>query len=773
MCNLASVALNRFVEYKPASASSSANPTQSKETEVEDFPSSQEKKTSGITKTDSVGVPDIKRLDRMSDDSQFSKRIPFYNFKKLYEVVYHVCVSLNKVIDINYYALDCTKLSNIKHRPIGIGVQGLADAFLLMDFAFSSPEAAKLNVDIFECMYFAALTASKDLAKIHGPHESYKGSPMSKGILQFDMWENIPKVTDKNWNWTALRAEIALHGVRNSLLIAPMPTASTAQIMGNNECFEPYTSNQYTRKTNAGSFTCVSKHLINDMIALGKWTPQMRQRLAHADGSIRKFYDIPKKYREKHKTAFEIPGSVLVDMAAARAPFIDQSQSLNIFMPEASFAKISSLHFRAWKRRLKTGMYYLRTLGASDAIKFVVNTQMVESANLSALESALEKLPDNFECKFKTIPDKIRVSNIGYLDKIVEITLTEDQLSLTCPFRVDEIFMRPSSTVSSSGKASRWTWKDFRSCDISESFVPDESGNYRYAWKPVAGELEYAFLYNVSSSSSSPSTTLTNTKTTTATTTKITDASVIGNEDTATSKQVNTEDVSAIERADGTDEQPQKAVTEEQKMEKTESPSGDGSDVGFVLKRKTDQYSYVNPTARDMELIVESLKTKTFSAGVGTRHVLRFDSVPGQDDLKLSSDGSYMAYAVLTDSHLALTTRHRILNPRMGLLGDNIYNRCDAFESFVVDAKGQYNYMWNSMNNRSITSTNLRYVIAYDSYEPSKEPSEVNVNKETEAAPSSSSSSSQGDGSEFAQAKACPRRRPGAEDNEPCEACSS
>jgi ribonucleoside-diphosphate reductase alpha chain len=297
-----------------------------------------------------------------------------FDFEKLFKVTYRVTRNLDKVIDANYYPVPEAKNSNMRHRPIGIGVQGLADAFILMRQAFESEEARQLNKDIFETIYYAALTASKDLAIEKGPYESYKGSPVSQGILQFDMWNVEPS---DRWEWDLLREEIKKNGVRNSLLLAPMPTASTAQILGNNECFEPYTSNIYTRRVLSGEFIIVNKHLLRDLVKLGIWDDRLKNKLMASNGSIQNIDEIPDNIKNLYKTAWEISQKVLLDMAADRGAFIDQSQSLNIFMENANFAKLTSMHFYGWKAGLKTGMYYLRTKSATDAIKFTLDKEAI------------------------------------------------------------------------------------------------------------------------------------------------------------------------------------------------------------------------------------------------------------------------------------------------------------------------------------------------------------------------------------------------------------
>jgi len=293
-----------------------------------------------------------------------------FDHDKLFEVTYQVTKNLNRIIDRNYYPIQEARNSNMRHRPIGIGVQGLADAFILMRFPFDSDEARTLNREIFETIYYAACTASKDLAKEEGAYETFQGSPASEGRLQFDMWDVKP--TDR-WEWDVLKEEIKEHGLRNSLLLAPMPTASTAQILGNNECFEPYTSNIYTRRVLSGEFIIVNKHLLRDLTKLGMWDDDMKNRIISANGSIQNIKEIPENLKALYRTAWEISQRAIVDMSADRGAFICQSQSLNVFMENVNTAKLTSMHFYSWKKGLKTGMYYLRTKAATDAIKFTVD----------------------------------------------------------------------------------------------------------------------------------------------------------------------------------------------------------------------------------------------------------------------------------------------------------------------------------------------------------------------------------------------------------------
>ena len=321
-----------------------------------------------------------------------------FDHEKLFNVTYRVTKNLDKVIDANYYPVPEARNSNMRHRPIGIGVQGLADAFILMRHAFDSPEAKQLNKEIFETIYYAAVTASKDLAIENGPYETWKGSPISNGVFQFDMWKVKP--TDR-WEWDLLREEVKKHGVRNSLLLAPMPTASTAQILGNNECFEPYTSNIYTRRVLSGEFIIVNKHLLRDLVKLGIWNDRLKNKLMASNGSIQNIDEIPENIKELYKTAWEISQKEILDMAADRGAYIDQSQSLNIFMENANFAKLTSMHFYGWKAGLKTGMYYLRTKSATDAIKFTLDKAAIsepvaktEEERMAEISCSLDD-PDN------------------------------------------------------------------------------------------------------------------------------------------------------------------------------------------------------------------------------------------------------------------------------------------------------------------------------------------------------------------------------------------
>ena len=319
-------------------------------------------------------------LPRFIEDGQF-------NHQMLYEVTYKVTKNLNKVIDRNYYPVAEARNSNMRHRPVGLGVQGLADAFIALRYPFTSNEARQMNKDIFETIYFAALKSSCDLAKVDGKYESYEGSPISKGEFQFNMWGVSEDALSGRWDWKALRQEIAAHGVRNSLLVAPMPTASTSQILGNNECFEPYTTNIYTRRVLSGEFIVVNKHLLLDLVKLGLWNDEMKNAIMASNGSVQSIDAIPDNIKELYKTVWEMSMRDIIDMAADRGLFIDQSQSLNLFVEAPNMGKLTSMHFHAWKKGLKTGMYYLRTKAASAAIKFTVTKKAEEAPQVQEVEA--------------------------------------------------------------------------------------------------------------------------------------------------------------------------------------------------------------------------------------------------------------------------------------------------------------------------------------------------------------------------------------------------
>ncbi|WOG82163.1 hypothetical protein DCAR_0101325 [Daucus carota subsp. sativus] len=313
----------------------------------------------------SIALPRFVRVKGVADESQPSKLIGsqdsknrYFDFDKLAEVTAVVTVNLNKIIDVNYYSIETARRSNLRHRPIGIGVQGLADAFILLGMAFDSLEAQQLNKDIFETIYYHSLKSSSELAKKEGPSETYFGSPVSKGIIQPDMWGVTPS--------------------ENSLLVAPMPTASTSQILGNNECFEPYTSNLYSRRVLSGKFVVVNKHLLHDLTEMGLSSPNLKNKIIYESGSVQKMSKVPDDLKLIYKTVWEIKQRTLVDMAVDRGCYIDQSQSLNILMDQPNSGKLTSLHFHAWSQGLKTGMYYLRSRAAADAIQFTVDASMLK-----------------------------------------------------------------------------------------------------------------------------------------------------------------------------------------------------------------------------------------------------------------------------------------------------------------------------------------------------------------------------------------------------------
>ncbi len=348
------------------------------------------------TSPDEVAVCNLASISLV----KFVKEDQTYDFERLYEVARVVTRNLNKVIDVNYYPVIEAENSNMRHRPVGIGVQGLADAFIKMRMPFDSKEARNLNLEIFETIYFAAMTESNAIAAKDGPYSSYEGSPVSQGILQYDMWGVTP--TDR-WDWADLKKKIKKHGVRNSLLVAPMPTASTSQILGNNECFEPYTSNMYTRRTLSGEHIIVNKHLLKDLIRLNLWSDAMKQRLMAANGSVQEIEEIPQELKDLYKTTYEISQKVIIDMAADRGAFICQSQSMNLFVENPNFGKLSSMHFYAWQKGLKTGMYYLRSKAAVDPIKFTLDQKHQRinakaTANVGAIAASMEDMADGQAC---------------------------------------------------------------------------------------------------------------------------------------------------------------------------------------------------------------------------------------------------------------------------------------------------------------------------------------------------------------------------------------
>lgn len=358
------------------------------------------------TSKDEVAVCNLASIALIKFVDKDEEGRPYYNFKRLYEITRIVTRNLNKIIDINYYPIPEAKNSNLRHRPVGIGVQGLADALIQMRYPFDSPEAKLLNKAIFETIYFASLTESCALAERDGTYSSYAGSPISQGQLQFDLWGETPS---ERWDWEGLRAKIKEHGVRNSLLLAPMPTASTSQVLGNNECFEPYASNIYTRRTLSGEYIVVNKHLLKDLIDLNLWNREMREALIAANGSVQHIDVIPRNLKDLYKTAYEIKQRVIIDMSADRGAFICQSQSLNLFIENPNFAKLTSMHFYAWKRGLKTGMYYLRSKAASDPIKFTLSAKYQQQFMAATTDQHPQQVntnpADNISCSLDNPDD--------------------------------------------------------------------------------------------------------------------------------------------------------------------------------------------------------------------------------------------------------------------------------------------------------------------------------------------------------------------------------
>jgi len=347
-----------------------------------------------------------------------------FDHKELFRVTRRVTKNLNRVIDRNYYPIQEAENSNMRHRPIGLGVQGLADTFIMMRLPFTCDEARELNQDIFETLYFAAATASMELAKEEGPYSTFKGSPISQGKFQHNLWGIKDEELSGRWDWAKLRKSVKKYGVRNSLLVAPMPTASTSQILGNNECFEPYTSNIYTRRVLSGEFIVVNKHLLEDLVRLGLWNDDLKQELMRANGSVQQITAIPEDIKELYRTVWELSMKDIIDMSRQRGYFIDQSQSLNLFMENANYAKLTSMHFYAWKSGLKTGMYYLRTKAAVDAIKFTLDNSKKQEPIAVATESEAEAATAAVETaaiKVETTP------------------LKEDEMMNTAPMSAEEM----------------------------------------------------------------------------------------------------------------------------------------------------------------------------------------------------------------------------------------------------------------------------------------------------------------------------------------------
>jgi len=343
-----------------------------------------------------------------------------FDHKELFRITKRVTRNLNRVIDRNYYPVKEAENSNMRHRPIGLGVQGLADTFIKLRLPFTSDEAKKLNQEIFETLYFAAVTASKEMAIEEGPYSTFKGSPISKGDFQHNLWGIKDEELSGRWDWAKLRKEVMEHGVRNSLLVAPMPTASTSQILGNNEAFEPYTSNIYTRRVLSGEFIVVNKHLLEDLVALGLWDEELKQAIMRANGSIQHIDGIPEDLKELYKTVWELSMKDIIDMSRHRGYFIDQSQSLNLFMENANFAKLTSMHFYAWKSGLKTGMYYLRTKSAVDAIKFTLSKEAKKEPTTE--RQVAERAAETLKAKTPVHrPDSVEERAEPYEAKSVEV----------------------------------------------------------------------------------------------------------------------------------------------------------------------------------------------------------------------------------------------------------------------------------------------------------------------------------------------------------------
>jgi ribonucleoside-diphosphate reductase subunit M1 len=351
--------------------------------------------------------------------AKYVKEDRTFDFESLLKITKIITKNLNNVIDLNYYPVIEAKTSNHRHRPIGIGVQGLADTFMKMKISFESKEALEINEKIFETIYFGALTMSNELAVIHGSYETFNGSPVSKGILQFDMWNK--DMSNSTYDWNSLRKRIVEKGVRNSLLVAPMPTASTSQILGNNESFEPYTSNLYIRRVLAGEFICINPHLVEDLIKNDLWKSSIKTQIMSNNGSIQKIKEIPDELKRLYKTVWEIPQKTMINLAIARSPFIDQSQSLNIYLSDASTAKISTMHFYGWKNGLKTGMYYLRSQPAVDAIKFTLNVEeLLKATDGNDTDKAIKLLGSNIPEKKDSVRSEVVNNN------------KEDEVCISC-----------------------------------------------------------------------------------------------------------------------------------------------------------------------------------------------------------------------------------------------------------------------------------------------------------------------------------------------------
>ena len=357
------------------------------------------------TANDEVAVCNLASIALPMFVSENEKGEKFFNHKKLYDVTRKVIRNLDTVIDRNYYPVKEAENSNFRHRPVGLGVQGLADAFIMLRLPFTSEAAKKLNQDIFETLYFASVQSSMEIAKAKEPYSTYKGSPMSEGEFQFNMWGINEDELSGNWDWKKLRKNVLKHGVRNSLLVAPMPTASTSQILGNNEAFEPYTSNIYTRRVLSGEFIVVNKHLLEDLVELNLWDNNMKEEIMRANGSIQHIEKIPQELKDLYKTVWEMSMKDIIDMARHRGYFIDQSQSLNLFMQDPDFGKLTSMHFYGWKSGLKTGMYYLRTKSAVNAIQFTLSKEKKENTTEEEAPMTAEEFKAMVEASKNGGPD--------------------------------------------------------------------------------------------------------------------------------------------------------------------------------------------------------------------------------------------------------------------------------------------------------------------------------------------------------------------------------
>ncbi|MBJ2173990.1 ribonucleoside-diphosphate reductase subunit alpha [Aureibaculum sp. A20] len=350
------------------------------------------------TAKDEVAVCNLASIAMPMFISENGEGQKYFNHKKLFDVTKKAARNLDTVIDRNYYPVKEAENSNFRHRPIGLGIQGLADAFIMLRMPFTSDEAKQLNQDIFETLYFAAVTSSMEIAKAKGPYSTFKGSPMSEGEFQFNMWNISEDDLSGNWDWKKLRKNVIKHGVRNSLLVAPMPTASTSQILGNNEAFEPYTSNIYTRRVLSGEFIVVNKHLLEDLVELNLWDNEMKESIMRANGSVQHIEAIPQELKDLYKTVWELSMKDIIDMARQRGYFIDQSQSLNLFLKDPDYGKLTSMHYYAWKSGLKTGMYYLRTKSAVNATQFTLSNskkEEIKKTQIAAVEAPVnvEKEP--------------------------------------------------------------------------------------------------------------------------------------------------------------------------------------------------------------------------------------------------------------------------------------------------------------------------------------------------------------------------------------------